>query len=211
VKAAIFDLDGTLVDSRQDLFLAVDHALRQLGLPPRALDEVLSYVGEGASRLVARAVAPHDHLADRALELWCAHYQAHLLDHTVLFPGIRSLLEGATARIAVHTNKPGEMARRILDGLGILPLFSAVVGGDDAPRKPDPTGTLAILAAAGVRPEEAVFVGDSRVDVDTARAAGTRMVAVSWGLAPAAELARAGAVDFASAASDLARWLDAGR
>jgi phosphoglycolate phosphatase len=211
LKAAIFDLDGTLVDSREDLFLAVDHALRELGLPPRSLEEVLSFVGEGASRLVSRAVAPHDHLADRALELWRSHYQAHLLDHTVLYPGLRAVLEGASATLAVHTNKPGDMARRILDGLGVLPLFAAVVGGDDAPRKPDPSGTLAILAGAGVPPEEAVFVGDSRVDVETAVAAGTRLVAVTWGLAPTADLARAGATDFAASASDLVPWLDAGR
>jgi len=211
VKAAVFDLDGTLVDSREDLFLAVDHALRQLDLPPRPREEVLSFVGEGAARLVSRAVGPSDHLADRALDLWRAHYEAHLLDHTVLYPGIRSLLEGASAHLAVHTNKPGEMARRILDGLGVLPLFAAVVGGDDAPRKPDPTGTLAILASAGVRPEEAVFVGDSHVDVETARAAGTRMVAVTWGLVPTADLARAGAPHFASSATDLVPWLDASR
>jgi phosphoglycolate phosphatase len=211
VRAAIFDLDGTLVDSREDLFLAVDHTLRTLGLPPRPREEVLSFVGEGAVRLVSRAVAPVDHLAERGLDVWRAHYEAHLLDHTVLYPGVRALLEGATAHLAVHTNKPGDMARRILDGLGVLSLFAAVVGGDDAPRKPDPTGTLAILGAAGVAPGEAVFVGDSRVDVETAQAAGMRMVAVTWGFSGTAELARAGAEAYASTAADLAAWLDASR
>jgi phosphoglycolate phosphatase len=210
VRCAVFDLDGTLVDSREDLYLAVDHALRALSLPPRSMEEVLSFVGEGATLLVSRAIAPHDHLAAPALELWRAHYAEHLLDHTVLYPGVGALLEGSTALLAVHTNKPGAMARRILAGLGVLARFTVVVGGDEAPRKPDPAGTLGILARLGVPPEEAVFIGDSRIDVQTAAAAGLRMVAVTWGLGPADELARAGATTFATGAADLAPWLEAG-
>jgi len=208
MRVAVFDLDGTLVDSREDLHLAIAHALAVLGLPPRSLEEVTGFVGEGASRLVARAIAPHDHLFEEALPLWRSHYAEHLLDHTRLYPGIEALLAGAQVPLAVHTNKPGAMARRILDGLGVLGRLSALVGGDEAPRKPDPAGTLEILARLGARPGGAVFIGDSLVDLATARAAGTRFVPVAWGFVPAAELAAGGATGFAHVAADLAPWLE---
>jgi len=210
VKAAVFDLDGTLVDSREDIYLAVAHALGVMGLPPRSLDEVTSFVGEGARRLVARAVAPRDHLVDEALSLWRAHYADHLLDHTRLYPGIEAALASSRVPMAVHTNKPGAMARRILDGLGVLGRFAAVVGGDEAPRKPDPTGTLEILGRLGARPDDAVFIGDSTVDLATAAAAGVRFVPVAWGFVPVGDLAGAGASGFAFGAADLLPWLAAG-
>jgi phosphoglycolate phosphatase len=107
----------------------------------------------------------------------------------------------------VHTNKPGALARKILAGLGVAERFTAILGGDDAPRKPDPTGTLEIMARVGAAPAETVFVGDSRVDVATARAAGVALVAVTWGLGARAELAAAGATVFAGDAAELARIL----
>jgi len=209
MSVAIFDLDGTLVDSREDLHCAVAHALRELRLPPRSLEEVTAFVGEGARRLLSRAVAPEEHLVDRALALWRAHYEEHLLDHTRLYPGIAAALAGARLPLAVHTNKPGAMARRILSGLGVLDRFSAVVGGDEAPRKPDPTGTLEILARLGSRAEEAVFIGDSLVDRATAAAAGVRFLPVAWGFTPAGELSSGPAEPLAKDAADLLPWLEA--
>ena len=209
-RLAIFDLDGTLVDSREDLYLAVRHALAALDLPPRSLEEVVSFVGEGAARLVGRAIAPQDHLLEPALAAWRAHYDQHLLDHTRLYPGVGPALASARCALAVHTNKPGHMARRILEGLGVLGRFGAVVGGDEAPRKPDPTGTLEIMARLGARPEETVLVGDSRVDLETATAAGIRFLAVTWGFLPAAALPGAGAAAFARDAADLLPWLSGG-
>jgi phosphoglycolate phosphatase len=208
IRLAVFDLDGTLVDSKRDLCLAVNHALRVVGLPERSLEEVSSFVGEGAARLVERAVAPRLDLRDRALAAWREHYQEHLLDHTVLFPGIAALLARARFALAVHTNKPGQMARKILGGLGVGERFVDVVGGDEAPRKPDPTGTRAILGRRGVAPSEAVLVGDSLIDLETARAVPLRFLAVGWGLVAPEQLAAAGAASIARSTPELAAALD---
>ncbi len=203
-RLVVFDLDGTLVDSLDDLHASVSHALGALGLPPRSREEVHGFVGEGVRVLLARAVAPHDHLLEPALAAFQPHYEAHCLDRTRAYPGVEALLGGARRTLAVHTNKPGAMARKILAGLDLLPRFAAVVGGDEAPRKPDPTGLLGIMARVGAAPDGTVFVGDSRVDVAVARAAGVAMIAVTWGYGSRAELAAAGATAFAEDASELA-------
>ncbi len=206
-RLAIFDLDGTLVDSREDLCHAVNHALRTVGLRERSLEEVSTFVGEGARTLIARSVEPHGHLLEPALAAWYDFYGRHLLDHTTLFPGIAPMLASARCALAVHTNKPGAMARRILEGLGVLERFAAVLGGDEAPRKPDPAGTLQLMARAGAHPEESIFIGDSRIDCETAAAAGTRFVAVTWGLVAPPALVAAGATIFVHLPADLALWL----
>lgn len=206
-RLAILDLDGTLVDSVDDLAASVNHALAALGLPARTTAEIRSFVGEGARVLVARAIAPRDELLEPALALWREHYDAHCLDRTRLYPGVDAALAGAGRVLAVHTNKPGALARKILAGLGVSGRFAAIVGGDDAPRKPDPAGALAIMAQVGASRADTVFVGDSRVDVATARAAGVALVAVTWGLAARDELAAAGATVFARDAAELARHL----
>jgi phosphoglycolate phosphatase len=207
IRLAVFDLDGTLVDSKLDLCLAVNHALRRVGLPERTLDEVAGFVGEGAAKLVERAVSPRLDLSRPALEAWWEHYEAHLLDHTVLFPGLAELLARAPFALAVHTNKPGRLARRILEGLGVAPRFAEVLGGDEAPRKPDPDGTRDLLARFGAAPEEALLVGDSLVDLETARAVPLRFVPVAWGLVDAARLVAAGSSPPARDATELAAAL----
>jgi phosphoglycolate phosphatase len=204
---AVFDLDGTLVDSLDDLHASVNHALAAVGLPPRSREEVRGYVGEGARVLLARAVAPRGELLEPALAAWRPHYAAHCLDRTAAYPGIPALLAGARRILAVHTNKPGAMARKILHGLGLLPRFAEVVGGDEAPRKPDPAGLLGIMARAGATPAETVFVGDSRHDAQTARAAGVEFVAVTWGLSSRADLVAAGATTLVDRAQELAPWV----
>jgi phosphoglycolate phosphatase len=209
VKLCVFDLDGTLVDSREDLYLAVAHALSELGLPARTREEVVSYVGDGAVALVSRAIAPREHLLESALALWREHYAHHLLDHTRLYPGIAAVIGSARIPLAVHTNKPGGMARRILEGLGVLPRFSVVVGGDEAARKPDPSGLLGICSRLGVPPGEAVLVGDSVVDHTTAVAAGIRFVPVSWGFVPMTTLSAAGASGFIQDAAGLLPFVGA--
>lgn len=206
-RLAIFDLDGTLVDSVDDLAASVNHALGRVGLPPRELDEIRGFVGEGARVLLERAVAPYAERLEPALAAWWAHYEEHCLDRTRAYPGIGALLAGAGRALAVHTNKPGALARKILEGLGLRAHFAVVLGGDEAPRKPDPAGVRLIQARVGAGPDETIFVGDSRIDVATARAAGVRMVGVTWGLASRAELVRAGATELVEDASELARLL----
>jgi phosphoglycolate phosphatase len=207
VRVAILDLDGTVLDTLDDLVSSVNAALAEVGLPPRPRDTIRQLVGEGARRLVSRAVAPREDLVEPALAAWWRHYEAHLLDRTRPYPGVPEALAQAGRTLAIHTNKPGRLARRILDGLGLSPRFAEVLGGDEAPRKPNPAGTLGLLARLGARPEDAIFVGDSRVDVETARNAGLPMVAVTWGFRPREELVEAGAVHFVSSASELATWL----
>jgi phosphoglycolate phosphatase len=208
IRLAVFDLDGTLIDSRLDLCLAVNHALRQVGLPERSMDEIAGFVGEGAARLVERAVSPHGELFEPALAAWWTHYQEHLLDHTVLYPGLASLLADAPFALAVHTNKPGILARRILEGLQVLDRFVEVVGGDEAPRKPDPHGTRDLLARRGVSPRDAVLVGDSLVDLETARAVPLPFVPVAWGLVAPERLRAAGAPAAVRSAAELRSALE---
>jgi phosphoglycolate phosphatase len=206
-RLAIFDLDGTLVDSVDDLAASVNHALAAVGLPARSREEVRSFVGEGARVLLERSVAPHLDRLEPALAAWQAHYAEHCLDATRPYPGIEALLAGAGCALAVLTNKPGPMARRILEGLGLLPRFAAVVGGGEVARKPDPAGVVRLRALVGAAPEETLFVGDSAVDVATARAAGVPLVAVSWGLSSRAALERAGAERIVERADQLAPLL----
>jgi phosphoglycolate phosphatase len=206
-RVAILDLDGTVVDSFADLAASVNHALREVGLPIRPLAEIRGFVGEGARLLLERAVGPRTDLVEPALAAWWAHYEPHCLDATVLFPGMAALLSGSGRALAVHTNKPGRLARKILAGLGVAPRFAEVLGGDEAPRKPDPRGTLELVARLGGRPGEAVFVGDSLIDARTAAAAGIPFVAVTWGFGERGELRAARPAALVDSVADLARWL----
>jgi phosphoglycolate phosphatase len=206
-RLAVLDLDGTLLDTLDDLAASVNAALAAVGRPPRARTEIERFVGEGARTLLARAVAPRQDLLEPALAAWWAHYQAHGLDRTRPFPGIPGLLTRAGRRLAVHTNKPGALARQILAGVGLLQRFAIVTGGDEAPRKPDPAGTLEIMRRLGARACDTVFIGDSPTDVRTARAAGVRMVGVTWGFRPEGELRAAGAVTVVDTVAGLAPWL----
>jgi phosphoglycolate phosphatase len=208
MRLAVFDLDGTLVDSVDDIAAAVNHGLARAGLPPRSRDEVRRFIGDGARVLMERAVGPHRDRIDEVIAGWREHYGAHLLDQTRPYPGVVEVLAAARCTLAIQTNKPGDMARRILGGLGLLSRFAVVLGGGEAPAKPDPAGVRDILARVGARPEEAVFVGDSPVDVATARNAGLVFVGVTWGLVPREELARAGAVHLVDQAAELAPWLE---
>ena len=185
----VFDLDGTLIDSRRDLAASVNHVLGSLDLPELPLETVCAYVGAGARALVQRSLGEeHRDLLDQALGLFLSYYGEHLLDHTRPYPGIvesLAALADRSAALSVLTNKPEAMSRAILDGLGLLERFAAVLGGDSCPsRKPDPAGIERLLALTEMPPEQALLVGDSLIDLRTAAGAGVDFCGVAWGLAP---------------------------
>ena len=192
LTGVIYDLDGTLVDSRDDLADSVNAMLARLFLPEREPRVIHGFIGEGAERLIRRSLGPaHEARYAEAAPIWREEYAKRLLAKTRLYDGIAALLRAPPGARGILTNKPGGFAREILRGLGIETAFRLVVGGDEAPRKPAPDGLLRICAALGARPQEALLVGDSAVDLATARAAGVRVCAATWGLGERAALATA--------------------
>jgi phosphoglycolate phosphatase len=186
-RLVVFDLDGTLIDSSRDLASAVNRALRRAAPGAPSLDEdvVRSFVGSGARILITRSVAAAglERSVDEVLPLFLEEYRRGLLDATRLYPGTEDALERLRDRpLAVLTNKPGDMSRAILDGLGVAGRFFRIYGaGDIDARKPDPAGLKRIAEEAGVDVQAAVMVGDSGIDVLTGRAAGALTAGVTYG------------------------------
>lgn len=186
VRALIFDLDGTLIDSKIDLALAVNAAVEHLGRGPLEPERIYSFVGNGAPALIRRALGDDvtEAQAEAALGFFLQYYREHMLDNTVPYPGVREGLEQlAGYELAVLTNKPVRFSRAILDGLELSRHFRYVYGGNSFERKkPDPMGVEVLLRDLGAGPREAMVVGDSEVDVRTARNAGTWACGVTYGL-----------------------------
>jgi phosphoglycolate phosphatase len=195
----IFDLDGTLIDSRADLALAVNLTRGELELPPLPQDQVVSYVGEGVRTLLARAIPELPGQLEQALAINQRHYLAHLLDRTRLYPGVGPALERLHRRghrLMVVTNKPREATSRILEGLGVAPLLAAVVGGGDCPvLKPDPAPLRLALERAGCAAEGAWMVGDHFTDLEAGRRSGLRRCFCRYGFGDPREEAWDLAVD----------------
>jgi phosphoglycolate phosphatase len=186
IQLVVFDLDGTLVDSSRDLAAATNALLSDLGAPTLPLDVIVGFVGEGAAVLVRRALERSglDPDAPRALDRFLLHYDARLLDSTHPYPGMVEAVGVLRARyrLAVLTNKPERATMQILRGLEMDGFFADVIGGDsERGRKPDPAGLLDLVARAGVTPAETLLVGDSPVDLATARRAGTRICLARYG------------------------------
>jgi phosphoglycolate phosphatase len=186
VRALVFDLDGTLIDSKLDLALSIDATLQYLGRASLPHETIYSYVGNGAAVLVRRALGDSvtDAEAEEGHRFFLAFYREHMLDNTITYPGVREALEMLGDRpMAVLTNKPVRFSKRILEGLGITKYFRYVYGGNSfETKKPDPEGMKVILRDLAVAPRAAMLVGDSDVDVRTARNAGTWACGVSYGL-----------------------------
>lgn len=181
----IFDLDGTLIDSRGDIVRACSAMLEDFGRRPLSGDEIASFVGDGARRLVERALGEADDaLVDRAVESFLSHYEADPVRETVLLPGVLETLDALRgAPLAICTNKPRRTTLPVLRGLGLEARFDVVVAGGDTPeKKPHPAPVLRACALLGVAPGDAWMVGDGPQDVEAARAAGVRSVGVRGGI-----------------------------
>jgi len=193
IKLLIFDLDGTLIDSRLDLVHSVNAMLRNFKRPELPDDVIASYVGDGAPTLIRRALGdPRDQaFLKEALEFFVVYYRAHKLDNTHLYAGVKEMLtavqqaNGTERKLAVLSNKPVNPSRAIVEALGIAGFFLSVYGGNSFPtKKPDPEGVHTILREAGARAEETLIVGDSDIDVLTGRNAGLWTCGVTYGFAP---------------------------
>ena len=185
VRALIFDLDGTLIDSKEDLIRSVNAMLLELGREELAAETISGYIGHGAPKLVARALGDESTEAERqrALQFFLTYYEHHKMDTTCAYPGVAETLEKlANVPMAVLTNKPVRVSVRILDAMGLSKYFRSIYGGNSfETKKPDPLGARTILRELGAESHETLFVGDSEVDVQTARNAGTLAAAVNYG------------------------------
>jgi len=188
----IFDLDGTLVDSRRDLSLAVNRLRDDYGWEALDVDRVVEMVGEGVRMLVAQALRVHPpgkHLPesiDQALDRFFAHYDAVCLKTTAPFHGVEPMLEDLAARfpLALYSNKPERFTRKILEGLELDRFFPQLLGGDSLKtKKPEPPGVRLLAERLGIPVAQSMLVGDSRIDAATARASGCRFAFAEWGFA----------------------------
>ena len=212
-RGVIFDLDGTLADSLEDIASAMNRTLAAHAFPEHPVSDYRAFVGEGVRKLVERALPPGtEGLRDAFLAAYQADYAEHLLDATRLFPGIPEVLDALQVRgvpVAVLSNKSDGPTRRLVEALCGRWAFRAVFGErPGVPRKPDPTSALALADALGAPPESVAFVGDTGVDMLTARTASMRPVGVLWGFRPKEVLASG--AEAASTGPELAQLLGVG-
>ena len=192
IRLIVFDLDGTLIDSRKDLTNSINAMLIEFGRDPLPEEIIATYIGDGAGMLVRRALGdPEDEpLVENALQHFLAHYREHKLDFTYVYDGVFESLEalrknagGEPRRMAVLTNKPVGPSVAICDALGLSPYMFRIYGGNSfATKKPDPEGLNALIREAHVAPGEALMIGDSSVDILTARRAGAWVIGCRFGL-----------------------------
>ena len=190
IRLVIFDLDGTLVDSRLDLANSVNGMLRQFGRPELPMEVIASYIGDGAPMLVRRALGDPDdeQYLKRALEFFLAYYREHKLDHTYVYPGVLNTLEAIRHRngrlkMAVLTNKPVVFSQRLLAGLGLARHFAYIYGGNSfEQKKPDPVGVHKLMKDMNATAESTLIVGDSDTDVLTGQNAGVWTCGVTYGI-----------------------------
>jgi phosphoglycolate phosphatase len=194
IRLLVFDLDGTLIDSRLDLIHSINAMLRHFERPELPGEMIASYVGDGAPALVRRALGDSgdEALFRAALEYFLGYYRIHKLDHTTVYAGIPEMLKqlatpgnGVRRQMAVLSNKPVNPSRAIVQALGLGDYFVSVYGGNSfSTKKPDPLGVQTILQETGVVASEAVMIGDSSIDILTGRNAGLWTCGVTYGFAP---------------------------
>jgi len=194
MRLIIYDLDGTLVDTLDDITQAANVMLRQMGRPPLSPAQVRPLIGHGVHDLVRRALDTVEPTrVEEGVKRFRAYYAQHFLDRSRLYPGAAEVLVYFRSRHqAIITNKPNPFSREILTGLGVAEYFVELIAGDSPhPKKPNPAAVHAVMACCGVTPADTVFVGDSAIDVETGRNAGVLTVGVTHGFGDAQELAAA--------------------
>ncbi len=194
IKLIIFDLDGTLVDSRIDITNAINYALKDYGLGPYTVEEITSLVGRGITRLIEDLIRPYPEIpVNNVIERFLHHYERHLLDNTGPYPSVKEVLEELREyKKAVISNKRQYLSKKTLEGLGLLKYFDIVLGSDSTPqKKPSPVPVLMVLEKLNIPASQAVIVGDSDLDIKAGRAAGVITVAVSYGYRPRQMLSEA--------------------
>ncbi|MBX3191636.1 MAG: HAD-IA family hydrolase [Labilithrix sp.] len=206
-RALVFDLDGTLVDSKADIAAACNVALREHGAPPLPVERIFTMIGDGARALVARALAASgaDGDVDRVLATFQARYLERPAVHTTLLPGASEVLASGISA-AIVTNKPRDIAEAVLDALGVRGAFAVVFGGGDGPLKPSPAGVLHVLERLAVAPGDAWMIGDGAQDVGAGRAAGCFTVAVP-GIAEHASVVASGPDAVVGSLHDVVRMI----
>lgn len=209
IKLAVFDLDGTLCDTIEDLAASVNFALNSLGYPTHSVEEYKYMVGNGMKNLVFRALPKDkrvDELVEETKDLMLDYYKDHFADKTNAYDGINELLSKLKENgihIAVCTNKAHDMAVKVIEKL-FPNIFETVIGkSDDRPLKPDPYSVNEIMSRYGVNANETVFIGDSGVDIKTAINSRTTSIGVLWGFRDEAELKENGAEHIAHTPNDI--------
>ena len=194
IRLIVYDLDGTLIDSRKDIVSSVNWTLTELGFKELPTEKISSFVGSGVANLMRQSLQEISPEAlkchDRSIKLFRRYYGEHLLDQTQLYPSVRKVLEFFKDRKqSVMTNKPQDFSITILKSLGIDSYFFKVMGGDQGfAKKPHPASLLEILKAAEMSPEEVILVGDSATDIETGKNAGVKTIAVTYGFGSREEI-----------------------
>jgi phosphoglycolate phosphatase len=185
-RLLMFDLDGTLIDSRQDICTAVNLLRANYDLPRLSIETVTSYIGDGIDKLVERSLRGYPVNIEKATRECGEYYRRHLHDETVLYPGVfdgLQRLRTAGYLLALISNKPGSACREILAHFKIAPLFAVILGGDDMQHmKPHPETLLTAMAKTGAKPEDSWMIGDHKTDLEAARRAGIRSGFIKYGM-----------------------------
>ena len=209
IDLLIFDLDGTLVDTREDLANAVNHALRHLGIATLPTDDVMNFVGNGLKKLMERSLGTQlQEKLPQAIALFQDYYRDHLIDNSVLYPGVREVLEHyRNKKKAVISNKPEAFTIAMIEQLNLSPHFQLILGGDTvAEMKPSPVPVQHVLGELGVPPRRGVMVGDGTTDIESGRAAGIQTCAVTYGYRSSEVLSAVEPDHLLSGITDLLRY-----
>ncbi len=216
MKLILFDLDGTLADTLQDLADSCNYALQHNGLPMHPVEDYRYLVGQGINRLLLDAAPESARDAQKQAKLkqdFNQYYHQHFLDATRPYPGILSMLDtlrSAGYRMGLLSNKPDAFVSLIVDALALRPYLDTYAGQrEGVPRKPDPTAVLQMMRQLGCTVADTCYVGDSNVDIQTAQNAGVRSIGVSWGFRGRAELEQSGADAIVDTPEQLANLLTA--